>query len=150
LKFGYLAFSDVGPASLSAGSTTPGILLATKARVADLAAAAKAECDVLIVSFHFGNEYQTAPTPRQKELARTAIDFGAKIVVGHHAHVVEPIEKYKDGLIMYSLGNFLFDQYFSTSTMRGAVVKIQLRGEVIENIEQLNSVIDNKYRVRVE
>lgn len=76
---------------------------------ADIAAATKLG-DVVAVSFHWGVEYEHLPTARQKELARLSIDSGADIVIGSHPHVLQGIEKYGDGLILYSLGNFIFDQ----------------------------------------
>lgn len=66
-------------------------------------------CDVVIVSLHWGTEYSQQPEESQKVLARKMIDAGADLVLGHHPHVVQPIEKYHDGVIVYSLGNFLFD-----------------------------------------
>jgi poly-gamma-glutamate synthesis protein (capsule biosynthesis protein) len=73
----------------------------------DLSAAAE-KSDILIVSFHWGSEYSYYPDAAQKKLARFCIDNGADIVVGHHPHVIQGIENYKDGYIVYSLGNFCF------------------------------------------
>ncbi len=72
--------------------------------------AADALGDILVVSFHWGAEYQHTPSARQTELAHTAIDAGADVIVGHHPHVLQGIETYNNGLILYSLGNFIFDQ----------------------------------------
>lgn len=149
-KFCFLGFSDVGPAGLLAGSTTAGVLPAGKVNMVKSITSAKRGCDVVVASFHFGNEYQKLPTARQRDLARAAIDSGASIVVGTHPHVVQPIEEYNGGLIMYSLGNFVFDQYFSTSTMQGLAVKVHFKGKEIGEVEKLNTQIDNKYRVSVE
>jgi poly-gamma-glutamate capsule biosynthesis protein CapA/YwtB (metallophosphatase superfamily) len=66
--------------------------------------------DVLIVQFHWGNEYIPCPLDWQLDLARTAIRSGASLVVGHHPHIVQPYETFLNGFIAYSLGNFLFDQ----------------------------------------
>ncbi len=66
--------------------------------------------DVLIVQFHWGNEYVPCPTEWQLVLGKSAIDTGAALVVGHHPHIVQPFETYGNGFIAYSLGNFLFDQ----------------------------------------
>ncbi len=66
--------------------------------------------DVVIVQFHWGLEYNKCPQDWQYDLARTAIQAGASLVVGHHPHVVQSIEAYQQGFIAYSLGNFLFDQ----------------------------------------
>ncbi len=66
--------------------------------------------DVLIVQFHWGNEYIRCPQDWQLDLARAAIRAGASMVVGHHPHIVQPYETFLNGFIAYSLGNFLFDQ----------------------------------------
>jgi poly-gamma-glutamate synthesis protein (capsule biosynthesis protein) len=69
----------------------------------------KQEHDLLIVSFHWGIERTSRITGAQKELSRIAIkEGGADLVLGHHPHVLQPIEKYKDAYIVYSLGNFCF------------------------------------------
>jgi len=65
--------------------------------------------DVVIVSFHWGRELEERSDERQRILAHAAIDAGAALVIGHHPHVLQEVERYKDGLIVYSLGNFLFD-----------------------------------------
>ena len=79
-------------------------------RLATDVAAADTSGDRVVVSFHWGVEYRHTPTQRQQDLAHAAIDAGADIVVGHHPHVLQGIETYDDGLILYSLGNFVFDQ----------------------------------------
>ncbi|HLD18072.1 MAG TPA: AmmeMemoRadiSam system protein B [Patescibacteria group bacterium] len=83
--------------------------------------------DLLIVSFHWGNEYEHFPIQRQKDLAHRAIDAGADLVIGHHPHVLQGMEKYKDGLILYSLGNFIFDQ-IGEDENESVVAKIQWEG----------------------
>lgn len=65
-------------------------------------------CDVVIVSLHWGVERVYYPSPEQIAVARSLIDAGACVVLGHHPHVVQGIETYRDGLIAYSLGNFQF------------------------------------------
>lgn len=64
--------------------------------------------DILIASVHWGTEYYDRPLGRQKKLARRLIDWGADAVIGHHSHWFQGIETYKDGVIIYSLGNFIF------------------------------------------
>ena len=63
---------------------------------------------IVIASFHWGVEYSYRPNATQKKIAHAAIDAGADIVVGHHPHVLQPVEKYGNGVIYYSLGNFCF------------------------------------------
>ena len=64
--------------------------------------------ELVIASIHWGIEGSYRPTQKQKDHAHTAIDAGADIVFGHHPHVLQPIETYKNGVIYYSLGNFSF------------------------------------------
>ena len=71
-------------------------------------AAAKAEYDLVIVSFHWGAEKDYAPNENQVKLARSTVDAGADLVLGHHSHRVNPIERYKGVYIVYSLGNCSF------------------------------------------
>jgi len=66
---------------------------------------------VVIVSLHWGKEYIPVPPPDNVRLARALIEAGAHVVVGHHPHVIQPIESYQRGVICYSLGNFLFPDY---------------------------------------
>ena len=78
----------------------------------------KAEGAQLIIAvFHWGNELETVPDENQKALAHTAIDNGADLVVGHHPHVLQGIEKYKGKYIAYSLGNFCFGGNTNPSDM---------------------------------
>ena len=144
MKIGYIGFSDVGPESLEAGPSESGILLANDPNFEDIIKNASKQVDYLVVSFHFGIEYQKKHNRRQELLAHKAIDNGAKIVIGSHPHVVEDTETYKNGYIAYSLGNFVFDQYFSTDTMQGMLLQIKLSKDgnmtVQKNAMQLNKV----------
>ena len=111
---------------MRAGRDNGGILLANDPRFDEIVARATSQVDYLIVSFHFGEEYQTKHNARQEELARRAIDAGAKVVVGTHPHVMQDSEVYKNGYIAYSLGNFIFDQTFSEATMQGMFLEVKL------------------------
>lgn len=99
--------------------------------------------DVLIVSLHWGNEYQKQPTKSQIDLAHQIIDSGAKIVIGHHPHVAQPEEKYNNGLIFYSLGNFIFDQPWSEETKKSQLAKIIFEGKNIKSYEIVPIYIEN-------
>lgn len=74
----------------------------------NIAALKEAGAKLVIVNFHWGNEREYTPTDIQKTLAHLAIDEGADLVIGHHPHVLQGIERYKDKYIAYSLGNFCF------------------------------------------
>lgn len=65
--------------------------------------------DVVVVSLHWGAEFVNIPARGQMRFAHSLVDAGARVVLGHHPHVVQPVEYYKTGLIAYSLGNFVFD-----------------------------------------
>ena len=80
----------------------------------------------LIVSMHWGEEYKLVNSPAQQRLAHKIIEAGADLIIGHHPHVVQNIEKYQGKLIFYSLGNFIFDQYFSPETQQGLAVGLEI------------------------
>jgi len=86
---------------------------------------AKGFSDVVIVFCHWGAEY-VGPDQAMRNLGRQFIDAGAGLVIGSHSHVIGPMETYKEKRIYYSLGNFIFDQYFSEDVRRslGIIVKI--------------------------
>ncbi|MBI3684755.1 MAG: CapA family protein [Acidobacteria bacterium] len=89
--------------------------------------ALRTRADAVLVSMHAGVEYRPQPTRDQMRFARAAIDAGASVVIGHHPHVVQPVERYKDGVIFYSLGNLIFDQE-PAATKRGAVAEVVFSG----------------------
>lgn len=79
--------------------------------------------DFVVVYTHWGQEYETISDQKQKDLARAFIDAGADVIIGSHPHVIQEKEVYKGKTIYYSLGNFIFDQYFDTSVRKGLVVR---------------------------
>ena len=87
--------------------------------------------DVVVVSMHNGIEYRMKPTQAQIAFAHAAVDAGAALVIGHHPHVVQATESYRNGLIFYSLGNFVFDQYQRPETQHGEIVEISFLGTAI-------------------
>lgn len=97
---------------------------------------AKEKADIAVVFAHWGTEYETKANEMQKGLARKFIDQGADLVVGSHPHVVQEMEEYNGKRIYYSLGNFIFDQYFSEETKSGLLLKVRI-GKKIEFFEEL-------------
>ena len=75
---------------------------------------------------HAGTEYTHQPNKAQITFAHAAIDYGADMVIGHHPHWIQKIEKYNNKYIFYSLGNFIFDQMWSQETKEGLALKITL------------------------
>ena len=86
-----------------------------EAGVLEAIRSARAQCDLLLISIHWGIEYATAPRPEDVDLAHDMLEAGASAVIGHHPHVLQPIETYvtkdqRNTLIIFSLGNFLSNQ----------------------------------------
>ena len=105
LKLGFMAYTDLTFEHGSYSKVDP-----SRQQFVAQVQAAKAQCDLLFVSFHWGEEYQTLPSVRQRKLGHLAIDSGADVVLGHHPHVLEGVEDYHGHPILFSMGNFVFDQ----------------------------------------
>ncbi|HOB82321.1 MAG TPA: CapA family protein [Peptococcaceae bacterium] len=99
IKVGLLGFTDL---------STRIPINEVKKQVTERIQAQAAETDLVIVSFHWGNEKEYRSTARQRELAQAAVDAGADLVLGHHPHVLQEIQEYNGKMIVYSLGNFCF------------------------------------------
>jgi poly-gamma-glutamate synthesis protein (capsule biosynthesis protein) len=125
IRFGFLAFSEFNSGG-AATETRKGILLATAPYYEPMIRQAAQQVDVLIVSLHAGTEYAPYQNAFQERIAKQAIDAGAHIVVGHHPHVVQPVVEYNNSIIAYSLGNFIFDQSFSSETTQGGALLINV------------------------
>ena len=100
-------FPYPGESGGASGMDEAGVIAAVKA--------ARGQCDLLVVSIHWGIEYAPAPRPEDVDIAHKMLDAGASVIVGHHPHVLQPVETYatQDGrntVIFYSLGNFLSNQ----------------------------------------
>lgn len=143
LKIAFLAFSEFGP---KANIDQPGLAMISETEVKGSVSKARIKNDLVIVSYHFGEEYQNTPNNFQRQYAELAIDSGADLVVGHHPHVIQTLEQYKNTYIMYSLGNFIFDQYFSKETMQGGLLEVEINSEnkKIEKVK-LKKVYLNKF-----
>lgn len=146
---GILAYTALGSPFWQAGEKTPGIAWIDSSLLEQLKLnikKTKQQADIVVVSFHFGEEYQTKPNAVQQLLSRTAIDAGANLVIGHHPHVIQPIERYKQGWIVYSLGNFVFDQGFSKETMEGMILKVLLHENSITQVMPLMIEISSEFQ----
>jgi len=98
-----------------------------------------------IIFSHWGDEY--VPTPdRVKNWAHLFIDNGADLIIGMHPHVVQETETYQNKFIAYSLGNFLFDQYFSPEVQKGGAVEMILDKDGIVSTRFLNVSLDEQRR----
>jgi poly-gamma-glutamate synthesis protein (capsule biosynthesis protein) len=118
----FLAYADVpdeitgfDAQSWVATASQPGIAWADPEQMKIDVAAAKQKSDVVIVMLHSGLENSTVISTSQRSEAYAAIDAGAALVIGSHSHILQSIEKYHGGLIAFSLGNFVFDDYLGIS-----------------------------------
>ena len=102
--------------------------------IADITAI-RSKADLIIVMPHEGIEYNLKYSTKQQQDYHRLIDAGADMIIGAHPHVVEPIEIYKGKLIAYSLGNFLFDQYFSTDTQQELLLHINGQGKNFTSVD---------------
>src|SRR6202048_3625404 len=152
VKIAILAYCDVSTlAPLYAGDDCPGVAPLRPALIFEDIAAVRQGCDVLILCMHWGQENISAPHPKYRRLAREMIAAGANIIVGHHPHVLQGVERLDGGVIAYSLGNFTFSDQdwhganrdgesfsmpsrLSEANRRSAVWKILMdsRGGIIE------------------
>lgn len=99
----------------------------------------KSETDFIIVLPHWGIEYTTEPTQEIRDMAHQFINAGADSIIGTHPHVVQSIEDYNGKKIYYSLGNFIFDQYFEENVRNGLGVILKINPETKSlKFEELN------------
>ena len=93
---------------------------------------ARATADVAVVYIHWGEEYHLQHNGTQKQLAQTLVAAGADFIIGHHPHVVQGVDKIDDAVVFFSLGNTIFDQYFSIDVQEGLLVELVLRDKDAE------------------
>jgi poly-gamma-glutamate synthesis protein (capsule biosynthesis protein) len=109
--FAFLAFAAVPYFGAGLNADLPCPAIADSATVRADVEKCRSTADYVIVTFHWGVEYAARPAKEQVQLAHLCIDSGADLVIGHHPHVIQSIEKYRGKFILYSLGNFVFDQH---------------------------------------
>jgi poly-gamma-glutamate synthesis protein (capsule biosynthesis protein) len=127
LRIAVLAYNEFKPRAFEAGPDWPGVAWSEDSQVlADIRAARAAGADLVIPFMHWGWEREPAPGERQRQLARAMIDAGADAVVGGHPHVTQGAEYYRGRLIVYSLGNFVFDGFESPEARRGWLLRLTL------------------------
>lgn len=105
----------------------------------------KKASDLIVVSLHWGDEHVDCPSSKQIKQARSLIDEGVSLVLGHHPHVIQGIETYKDGLIAYSLGNFVFD-FWQIKMRKTMVLQVTFAGKTLVKFKRIPMVIDTVFR----
>lgn len=102
---------------------------------------ARADGYVPVVYGHWGVEYTTTSLAYSHELAHSFVDAGAALVVGSHPHVIQDHERYGDAPIYYSVGNLIFDQYFSDEVRRGLLLKVTVIPAGVQSVEEIPVVL---------
>ncbi|HEX9035530.1 MAG TPA: CapA family protein [Ktedonobacterales bacterium] len=125
---GFLAYCQIEPFSFAATPSTPGHAWLDAALMAADIRALRPKVDYLIVFTHWGIEYHPVESGEQQAMAQVAIDAGADFVVGAHPHVIQPSSTYRGKPIVFSLGNFVFDEMYSEDVRRGNVLSLTVNG----------------------
>ena len=135
-KIGLVAFCEPYLLDIARDYGAGLIAPADSACVVRSIAAIRDSCDIIVASFHWGFEYKDQPARTQKKLGRLAIDCGARLVHGHHPHILQGVEFYNGGLIAYSLGNFIFDQK-NQICRESALLFAELKGDSLTAVSMV-------------
>lgn len=130
-KITFLGYSLTQPTEFFAGQQRPGTAPGYVKLVEADVISARRQADYVIVSFHWGKEGSGTVQAYQRNTAHKAIEAGADVILGHHPHVLQGVERYKNGIIFYSLGNFAFASKSRTSDV-AALVRLRLNGDARE------------------
>lgn len=122
----------------SATEETPGLAWAEPAKITMDVTEVGKQADLVIVVLHSGYEYVEPPSPTQMAAARAAIDAGADLVIGHHAHVLQGVEFDEGGVIVYGLGNFAFEIDGDPTT---AILNVWLNQDGVRQLEFVPAII---------
>src|SRR2546421_690878 len=139
-----LGYNEIPPGGPYADVNSPGIAPVDLKTLPQDIAAARKRADLVIPFFHWGVEYTKDPTTTQQQAAHLAIDAGADMVLGSHPHWVQAIVSYKGRLIIYCLGNFVFDQDWSRQTLEGCMLHLYWRGTTLASIRFVPYLIEDR------
>ena len=143
-KVAFLAYDTIAKGYAAGPDRAGSAQMSPKVVKADVAAARKAGAQLVVVFPHWGTEYDPTPFKGQQTLAHMAIDAGADLVIGNHAHWAGAMEVYHGRPIWYALGNFVFDQTWSEPTMEGITLELTFRGSTLVQARMRPHVILDK------
>ncbi|MDD2286230.1 MAG: AmmeMemoRadiSam system protein B [Paludibacter sp.] len=146
VKTTFLAYTDLLPKSAAATDNQAGFAYLDEAQMVKDIKAAKAKSDLVIVSVHWGQEYQTKSNAHQQKIAAAAVKAGADLIVGHHPHVAQEISEIDGVTVAYSLGNFIFDQNFSADTKNALILKVEIKDKKITKVEPEKIKFTNSFQ----
>lgn len=130
-RIAYLAYTNLISPALREETSTPAVaFLNLDVAISDIASA-KAMSDIVVVSLHWGDEYERVSNEGQRIVARALIDAGASLVVGHHPHVVQ---------------EFVFDQNFSEETMEGVMLQATVKKKNIMEVKPIKIKINGDFQ----
>lgn len=142
-KVGFIGSNFIFSASTErAGRNSPGAADFQLSTLIQSVEDLKAKVDIVVVSVHWGLEYSFYPLPYIQRAARRLVDAGARLVIGHGPHYVQPVERYGSGCIVYSLGNFIFDEPFRFSNISFALV-VRVDDRQVHDLEVIPVEIHN-------
>jgi poly-gamma-glutamate capsule biosynthesis protein CapA/YwtB (metallophosphatase superfamily) len=134
LRIAFVGFSDRLPLSFYATASRPGIAFAATPAIRRAVRRAKRRADVVVATFHWGDERHHTPNARQRLFARTALRAGAHAVIGAHPHVLQPRHRLRrHRIVAYSLGNFVFSTGGGATSQTG-ILRLQLSGRGVERM----------------
>jgi poly-gamma-glutamate synthesis protein (capsule biosynthesis protein) len=114
IKFTFMAFTDIFNIDLNRKAAEPWVRPLDLEAAKEAIKAARTKTDIVVVSLHWGNEYQHEPTQRQRDIAKGLVEAGADLIIASHPHVLQPIELLEAGgrkaIVAFSLGNFIANQ----------------------------------------
>jgi len=148
VRFAFLGYDDIGSSDYGATVDSPGTAPLAFGTLREDVARARLQADVVIVLNHWGTEYTSVPTERQRGLAWEAVDAGATLVIGNHPHAVQAVEFLKGGFVSYALGNFVFDQDWSLETQQGVVMEAIFHGTRLVSVRYLPVHIYDQHQPR--
>ncbi len=142
IRIAFLAYVTLALEGITYMENLPGPSQAGIEEIVKKVKLAKKKSDIVIVSFHWGSEFINTASDKQKEYAYRVIENGADLVIGHHPHVIQTIEKYKDKFITYSLGNFIFDQRKKEAS-ESVILTCDIYKSGVKNIRLVPIIIKN-------
>ena len=132
IRIAFFAWNLVPPESVWAGPETSGAAHATPREMIAAIRAVRQRCEAVVISLHWGrekwDESDLHPLPAQRKLAHDLVDAGASVILGSHSHAFEEYERYRAGVIFYSLGNFVFTGTAGNAHQRSAIARITIDG----------------------
>lgn len=149
IKVGFLAFHQLlGPAVRAARKNKPGVAQLLLGKACRKIKSLKKLTDVVVTSIHWGMDYHQYPSPYDIELAHKLIESGSDLILGHHPHVLQGYEKYKNSHIFYSLGNFVFDDP-NPLTHYSVMLEIHIGHNGLESFEFIPIVTNENYQPKI-